>query len=161
MAHDLGATGDFPEGKLNADDEGGLKMAVGYDPETKLTRVEFGKPVSWLALPEANALELAKLLIKHSGSSVEGLTADPGVDPDLRYLVTAFQETAGPFPADAVLTAALTIAAMVVSRVAKGNRLNLADRKIFTEDCLKEIRSSVERNFARTPLATDQPLKPN
>jgi hypothetical protein len=54
-----GATGDHPQGKLNANDEGGLRMAIAADPKNSIVRVEFGKPVAWLGLDKATALALA------------------------------------------------------------------------------------------------------
>ena len=63
-----GATGDFPRGKLNADDEGGLRMAVGVRDKTVV--LDFGSPVVWIGLPKAEALALAATLIKHAESII-------------------------------------------------------------------------------------------
>lgn len=60
--HRLGATGNFPLGKLNRDDEGELTMAVGV--EAGNVRIEFGKEVKWLALPPKQAIELASAIIE-------------------------------------------------------------------------------------------------
>lgn len=65
----LGASGAFPDGKLNRHDEGELRLAVGRDANG-LVRVEFGKPVAWLALPPNEAKELAALLMRHAGGGV-------------------------------------------------------------------------------------------
>lgn len=59
----LGATGTFSEGKLDASDEGDLRLAVGADAPNGLVRVEFGKVVAWLALPPDDARRLAQSLI--------------------------------------------------------------------------------------------------
>ncbi len=64
----VGATGDFPQGQLNDDDQGGIRMAVAYDKLYGIVRVEFGKPVAWLGLPPPQAVELAKLLLRHAGA---------------------------------------------------------------------------------------------
>lgn len=61
----LGATGAFPGGKLNKDDEGELKFAV--SSVNGLVRVDFGKPVAWFALPANQAKEFAAILMKHAG----------------------------------------------------------------------------------------------
>lgn len=58
----LGATGNFPDGKISEDDEGELKFAV-------LTRnnnvmIIFGKPVEWLDLSKDTAKQLVKGLMK-------------------------------------------------------------------------------------------------
>jgi hypothetical protein len=62
----LGATGQFPDGKITEDDEGELQFAVGSNPDENLVSVRFGKPVAWLALPPENARALAQLLLKHA-----------------------------------------------------------------------------------------------
>lgn len=56
-----GPTFDFPRGKLNKDDEGGLKLAI--SSEGGCVRLDFGKPVAWFALPPDAALELASLIV--------------------------------------------------------------------------------------------------
>jgi hypothetical protein len=63
----VGATGEFPQGKLDDDDQGELRMAVGYDKLDGIVRVEFGKPVAWLGLPPPEARQLAALLLQHAG----------------------------------------------------------------------------------------------
>lgn len=65
----IGATGTHPMGQISDDDEGGLKMAVAYDKLDGLVRIEFGKPVAWLALPPPDAMQLARLLAKHAGGT--------------------------------------------------------------------------------------------
>ncbi len=59
---ELGATGEFPDGKLNKDDEGELRMAVGVSDGNVI--LDFGKPVHWLGLPKEHAIKLAKLLLE-------------------------------------------------------------------------------------------------
>lgn len=60
----LGATGKYPRGKLNADDEGELRMAVGRQGD--IVRIDFGKPVAWLGLPFAEARAFAEAILKHA-----------------------------------------------------------------------------------------------
>lgn len=62
-----GATGAFPEGKLHAGDEGELRMAVGRAPDGNV-HINFGKDVSWLALPPNAAKEFAALLMRHAAA---------------------------------------------------------------------------------------------
>jgi hypothetical protein len=64
----IGATGSFPQGQLNDHDQGGLKMAIGYDKLDGIVRLEFGKPVAWLGLPPPEAIELAHLLLRYAGA---------------------------------------------------------------------------------------------
>jgi hypothetical protein len=60
----LGATGEFPDGKLNDDDEGELRLMISKEGDN--VRIDFGKPISWLALPKEDALTFANLLIKRA-----------------------------------------------------------------------------------------------
>lgn len=46
----LGATGQFPGGKVSPHDEGELKLAVAADLEKKVVMIHFGKSVTWLGL---------------------------------------------------------------------------------------------------------------
>lgn len=66
--NNLGATGKFPEGKLDDSDEGELQLAVTYDPATDLVRIEFGKPVAWLAMEPLQAVRFANAVIKAAQS---------------------------------------------------------------------------------------------
>jgi hypothetical protein len=65
---DFGATGTFPQGHLNDDDQGALKLGIAYDKLDGIVRIEFGKPVAWLGLPPPQAIEFAKLLLKNAGA---------------------------------------------------------------------------------------------
>ncbi|HXI96330.1 MAG TPA: HAD domain-containing protein [Candidatus Acidoferrum sp.] len=63
----MGATGQYPQGVLNDDDEGELRLGVTKDPITGLVHINFGKPVAWFALSPPEAIELAKVILKHAG----------------------------------------------------------------------------------------------
>jgi hypothetical protein len=68
----LGPTNDFPEGKLNGDDEGGLQ--VGITSQDGQVIIAFGKPISWLGFGPDKARQLAALLIaKANDIKPEGL----------------------------------------------------------------------------------------
>lgn len=56
----------YSEGRVGADDDGDLAMAVGHDIGARIVRVDFGKPVTWLGMPPEQAVGLAKLLIQHA-----------------------------------------------------------------------------------------------
>ena len=60
----LGATGKFPNGKLNESDEGELEFDIANDG--KLVHFNFGQPVSWFAVPPNVALEIAARLTTHA-----------------------------------------------------------------------------------------------
>lgn len=59
----LGATGRFPEGKVDETDEGELRLALTADVRQGVVRLAFGKPVAWFALPADRARALARFLI--------------------------------------------------------------------------------------------------
>lgn len=66
---EFGATGKFPQGKVQDSDEGELRMGVAYDKLNGIVRVEFGKPVAWLGLPPPEARQLAQLLLANAAKS--------------------------------------------------------------------------------------------
>ena len=63
----LGATGKFPDGKLHPGDEGQLTFGVARDSKG-LIHINFGKEISWLAMPPEVAINLARSLLKHAGA---------------------------------------------------------------------------------------------
>lgn len=63
----LGATGAFPQGKLNSSDEGELRMAV--SAANGVVRIDFGKPTAWIGLPANQAKELAAVLMRYAGET--------------------------------------------------------------------------------------------
>ena len=63
----MGATGRFPRGKINAGDEGELRMAVGVTNKTVV--VDFGKPVAWLGLDADTAEALGRLLMERAAEA--------------------------------------------------------------------------------------------
>ena len=60
-----GATGRFPQGKINPSDEGELVFKIGVTADG-LVRIEFGKPVAWLAMSAREARELAQIILKNA-----------------------------------------------------------------------------------------------
>ena len=59
---DLGATNQFPEGKLSNHDEGEIRFAV-ITVNGKVV-IEFGQSVHWLGMTGEEAVKLGRLLIK-------------------------------------------------------------------------------------------------
>jgi hypothetical protein len=57
----LGATGDYPRGKLRDDDEGGIRFAVIVRDKTVV--LDFGQPVAWLGIPASDARALARAIM--------------------------------------------------------------------------------------------------
>jgi hypothetical protein len=64
MGQKLGPTGDFPEGKLTPNDEGGIQFAVGV-VEGKIV-LNFNSPVAWVGMMPDQALLLGQTLIKNA-----------------------------------------------------------------------------------------------
>jgi hypothetical protein len=60
----LGKTNDFPRGKLNSDDEGSLRLAVGVNLEGNVLIIDFGTPVKWLGISKKQALKFANSIIE-------------------------------------------------------------------------------------------------
>ncbi len=64
----FGATGTFPQGVLNDDDQGAIKIGITFDKKDGLVHLDFGKPVAWAAFPPEMAAQLARMLLKHAGA---------------------------------------------------------------------------------------------
>jgi hypothetical protein len=62
----LGSTGKFPDGKLNEDDEGEMRIAVGIEDNCVI--IMFGERVSWIGLTAEDARALANSLIEKAKS---------------------------------------------------------------------------------------------
>jgi hypothetical protein len=65
---EFGPTGTFPDGKLDETDDGALKIGIAYDGQNNLIRIDFGKPIAWLAMDPAQAMQFAKTIIKRAGA---------------------------------------------------------------------------------------------
>lgn len=63
----LGATGNYPGGKLTEEDEGELRMAMRAVPEKGIVALDFGKNVSWLGLDKDVALKFSDSLRREAG----------------------------------------------------------------------------------------------
>jgi hypothetical protein len=64
----LGATGNFPHGKLNPTDEGELQMGMTSIRSKGVVRIDFGKPITWFALRPAEARAFAEMLIERANA---------------------------------------------------------------------------------------------
>lgn len=63
--------GEYPDGKLNPNDEGGIAVAIGH--ENGRVVIRFPKPVAWIGFTADQAIEIAETLIAHArecGSTV-------------------------------------------------------------------------------------------
>lgn len=59
----LGPTGDFPRGKLNRHDEGGLRLGLGVRADGTVM-IDFGTPVRSIGMSPRDAAEMGSKLIK-------------------------------------------------------------------------------------------------
>jgi hypothetical protein len=73
MTEKPGATGKYPDGSIGRNDEGELNFAITRDSYGNI-RIDFGKPVAWLAFPPSQAIGLARLLLKHAGATKVEIT---------------------------------------------------------------------------------------
>jgi hypothetical protein len=55
---------EYPNGRLNADDDGALAMAIAADQATKTVVIKFAKPTDWIGLGAKECFALAQLLIQ-------------------------------------------------------------------------------------------------
>lgn len=62
--------GEYPQGRLNANDAGAVAMAV--RTEAGKVIIDFPKPIAWIGFTGDDAMALASLLVKHA--RVAGLT---------------------------------------------------------------------------------------
>ncbi len=59
----FGATGKFPNGKLNENDEGEIRIGIRADSNGIVT-MNFGKPTAWIGFTKKQAYQIGELLIK-------------------------------------------------------------------------------------------------
>lgn len=63
-----GATGKYPEGKLNPDDQGELRAALGVVDGRVV--IDFGKPVPWIAMTPEEAINFGAKIVEHASGGV-------------------------------------------------------------------------------------------
>lgn len=56
--------GEFPDGKLNPNDEGALAVVIGHEGKSVVMR--FPKPVAWIGFTPEQAIDIAQTLITHA-----------------------------------------------------------------------------------------------
>ena len=66
-----GLMGEYPDGRLNADDAGAVAMQIGTEDSRVVVR--FPKPVAWFAMSGDEAMGLAQSLMTHARRA--GITA--------------------------------------------------------------------------------------
>jgi len=59
---ELGATGQFPEGKLTPEDEGEIRIAI-TSINGKVV-IDFGKPIAWIGFTREQAKQIAETLLE-------------------------------------------------------------------------------------------------
>ncbi len=73
LGSELGPTGKFPDGKLNKNDHGELAFGI-RKTQDGLIEMYFTTPITWLAMPPHQAIELAKILLRTAGASQVSIT---------------------------------------------------------------------------------------
>ena len=71
----LGPTGEFPQGKIAPHDEGEIRLKIFHNDENVV--IEFGTPVSWVAMPKSQGLTLAFALLEHCGVNIQHQVMQP------------------------------------------------------------------------------------
>jgi len=64
---EIGATGEFPQGKLTASDKGELGLKVFHVPGKIV--VEFGAQITWIGMDPEQARNLADSLRRHADAA--------------------------------------------------------------------------------------------
>lgn len=54
---------EYPNGRMGANDEGSLALAIGVDMKANIVTVDFAKPTHWIGLPPQMAADLGCKLI--------------------------------------------------------------------------------------------------
>ena len=62
----LGASGEFPDGKIGVNDEGQLTFALAANRKTGCVHIDFGTPVAWMALPPSLARTMSAGLLEQA-----------------------------------------------------------------------------------------------
>jgi len=57
-------TGEFPDGRLNKDDEGAVAVAIGHQ-QGRVT-MQFPKNLNWIGFTPEQAIDIAQTLIEHA-----------------------------------------------------------------------------------------------
>ena len=62
---------NYPRGKLNKEDQGATMLAIGTERDT--VRIEFFKPMKWIALHPDEAEAFAKAIIEKAAIARRGM----------------------------------------------------------------------------------------
>ncbi len=54
----------YSHGRVGADDDGDLAMAIGADPQKKIVIIDYGKMIQWVGMPAQQAIAMAESLIE-------------------------------------------------------------------------------------------------
>lgn len=62
----LGATGQYPNGKLCDQDEGEIKISIAADLKNGIVLIDFGKPAASIGFTPKQAHDIANMLIEEA-----------------------------------------------------------------------------------------------
>lgn len=54
----------YSDGRLGADDDGDLAMAIGADQARRVVIIDYGKLIQWVGMPPEQAVRMAEMLIE-------------------------------------------------------------------------------------------------
>jgi hypothetical protein len=60
----IGPTGQVPQGRAGADDDGEIYLGLAADHQHAIVRIVFGTPIAWIGLPAEEARALAHMLVE-------------------------------------------------------------------------------------------------
>jgi len=60
MGENLGPTNEFPDGKINENDMGELRLGIGTTNDNVV--IDFGTSLTWLAFSKQEAIEFARII---------------------------------------------------------------------------------------------------
>ena len=63
----LGPTGQFPQGQLNDDDEGEIRIGITNTGGKVI--IHFGKPTAWIGFTADQAIDIARALIENAAKA--------------------------------------------------------------------------------------------
>ena len=72
----IGPTGEFPDGKVNSDDQGEIRVALGVDPDKKVIVMDMGSPTQWVAWDMESAVRFQEGVAEKIDELAEVLEKD-------------------------------------------------------------------------------------
>lgn len=91
----LGATGEYPQGKLSEKDEAELAIAVAADKTIGKIMLQFGKPVAWIGMNAIQARAIGEMLILKANELSENVLDWDKALAHFREIRSRYQQLVG------------------------------------------------------------------